>query len=125
VVPRRVFLGSLSMSIKCIDMDSSNDHTSSNPTRKAMLSQARGRGKSRRKIEGVHDINPRWLSLTQACRYASMSHKTFMRYVTRCDVYGTKKGGKWYIDRFSIDLFFSSDEIFVLDAVARLGRKVT
>lgn len=70
-------------------------------------------------------INPRWLSITQACRYASMSDKTLMRYVLNGDIYGVKKNGKWYIDRLSTDDFFRSDELHVEETLARLREKVT
>ena len=71
------------------------------------------------------DINPRWLSVRQSCRYASMSDKTIMKYVLAGYIWGAKKGGKWYIDRFSIDAFFHSDDVYVEDTLARLLEKVT
>ncbi len=53
---------------------------------------------------------PRWLSVTEACKYASMSDKTLMRHVRNGEIYGTKKGGKWFIDRCGIDSFFFLDK---------------
>ena len=69
------------------------------------------------------DINPRWLSVREACRYMSMSENTLMRYVP-CDIYGTKKGGKWFIDRFSIDAFMEQDRAAVKLEVERLKGRV-
>jgi excisionase family DNA binding protein len=69
-------------------------------------------------------IEPRWLSLSEACEYAAMSDKTLLRFVGEGNIYGTKKGGKWYIDRFSIDAFMTSDEVFVDEAVERLKSEV-
>jgi len=66
------------------------------------------------------DINPRWLSVTEACKYISMSDKTLMNYVKSGEIYGAKKVGKWYIDRLSIDSFMKADDIFVRETVARL-----
>lgn len=66
------------------------------------------------------DINPRWLSVTQACKYTSMSDKTLMMYIKTGNIYGTKKGGKWYIDKYSIDEFMQSDKMFVKETVDRL-----
>jgi hypothetical protein len=36
-----------------------------------------------------------------------------MRYVEAGEIYGTLKGGKWFIDRCSIDSFFAEDKIEV------------
>ena len=69
------------------------------------------------------DINPRWLSVREACRYTSMSENTLMRYVPT-DIYGTKKGGKWYIDRHSIDAFMDRDREDVKLTVERLKERV-
>ena len=67
----------------------------------------------------------RWLSMTVACRYASMSDKTLMGYIKSGNIYGTKKNGKWYIDRLSIDEFMKSDTVFIEDTLTRLKGKVT
>jgi hypothetical protein len=40
------------------------------------------------------------------------------------EIYGTKKGGKWYIDRYSIDAFMNADREEIDDAVARLAGRV-
>jgi len=66
------------------------------------------------------DILPRWLSITEACTYAGMSDKTLIRYVKDGAIYATRKGGKWYVDRQSIDSFMLSDNVFVEETVARL-----
>lgn len=65
------------------------------------------------------DIDPRWLDLNKACTYASMSEKTLLQYINKAkDIYGTKKGGKWYIDRYSIDEFMLKDKKEIQAAVA-------
>jgi hypothetical protein len=69
------------------------------------------------------DITPRWLSVREACRYTSMSENTLMQYIPS-KIYGTKKGGKWYIDRESIDLFMDKDRQDVILEVARLKGRV-
>ena len=69
-------------------------------------------------------ISPRWLSVTDACRYSSMSDKTLMRYVKTGEIYGKKLGGKWYIDRYSIDAFLKSDEIVINETLARFREKI-
>ncbi len=69
----------------------------------------------------VDDINgKRWLSVTLACKYACMSPKTIMKYIRQGEIYGTLKGGKWYIDRESIDAFFLEDNIKVKNILAQL-----
>ncbi len=70
------------------------------------------------------DINPRWLSISSACKYASLSYKTLMRYILAGDIYGTKKGGKWIVDRLSIDRWMLSDEDQDNNIVARLMKRV-
>ena len=71
------------------------------------------------------DIEPRWLSITQACRYTGMSDKTLMRYIKDSSIFATRKGGKWYVDKQSIDSFFHRDEIYIEETLARLREKVT
>ena len=73
-----------------------------------------------RPINAKDDINPRWLSLKQACTYASMSENTLLSRIHKGDVYGTKKVGKWYVDRESIDLFFEAEKIEVKTIIASL-----
>ncbi len=61
----------------------------------------------------------RWLSLTEAARYVSLSDKTLMKYVNAGVIYGTRKGGKWLIDRASIDTWLEEDKIKLLNLVNR------
>ena len=68
---------------------------------------------------------PRWLSLTEACKYASMSDKTLMRYVISGDIRGKKVGGKWYIDKTSIDTFMLDDDLKVKEVLDRLKRRLS
>ena len=75
-------------------------------------------------VDVADEITPRWLSITKACRYSGMSDKTLMRYVTNGEIYGSKKGGKWYIDRNSIDTFFKSDAVAINETLARLRGKI-
>ena len=42
-----------------------------------------------------------------------MHRQTLMRYVMAGEIYGTLKGGKWYLDKESIDLFFLEDKIVI------------
>lgn len=69
-------------------------------------------------------LYPRWLSVTEACRYASMSDKTLMRYIREGSIYAKKVGGKWYVDRLSIDDFMKSDDVFVEETIERLKRRL-
>lgn len=57
---------------------------------------------------GGKGIVPRWLTLSEACRYASMSSRKMKRHIKAGEIYGSKKG-KWFIDRDSIDAFFHDD----------------
>lgn len=69
--------------------------------------------------KGRDNITPRWLSVTIACLYSSMSDKTLMRYIKNGDIYGIKKGGKWYVDRLSMDDFMKSDDLFMKETLHR------
>jgi hypothetical protein len=71
-------------------------------------------------LERNTNFYPRWLDITQACKYASMSDKTLMSFVKSGDIYATKKRGKWIVDRESIDLFMLSDKIAAKETLARL-----
>ena len=51
----------------------------------------------------------RWLDLRGAVRYMSMSRKTIMRLIGDGQIIASLKGGKWYLDRHSIDAFFEGD----------------
>ncbi|MCX5814971.1 MAG: helix-turn-helix domain-containing protein [Proteobacteria bacterium] len=57
----------------------------------------------------LDDINPRWLSVKLACAYSSMSKNTIKKYLITGEIAGSKKGGKWYVDKNSIDAFFQED----------------
>lgn len=48
---------------------------------------------------------PRWLSLALAARYCSLSKVTILRYVKDGVIKGKKIGGKYILDRYSIDQF--------------------
>jgi hypothetical protein len=59
-------------------------------------------------VSPCDDINPRWLSVSQACKYASMSRPTLMNHILNGNFYA-KKDGKWRVDRYSIDTYLLSD----------------
>jgi len=59
------------------------------------------------------EICPRWLDMRQASKYCSMHRQTLVRHVLAGEIYGTQKGGKWYVDRLSIDAWMSADTIEV------------
>jgi hypothetical protein len=71
--------------------------------------------------QAFNDINPRWLKVSDACKYASMSKKKLMGYVKDGQIYGTLKGGNWYIDRTSIDKFMLADDEMVDLMIEKLG----
>ena len=62
---------------------------------------------------------PRWMDLVRAARYVDLSTKTLMKYVRLGVIYGTRKGGKWILDRESIDSWLEEDKIRML----RQGRR--
>ena len=74
---------------------------------------------------------PRWLSITDATStkqrkgYTSMSERTLTDYIKDGRIYGTKKGGKWYIDRMSIDDFMNQDRAEIRNAIESFREKIT
>ena len=54
-------------------------------------------------------ITPRWLSLSDACKYSNMSKNTLRPLLVSGEIYGFQKttekgnGGNWTVDRESID----------------------
>ncbi|MCE5208976.1 MAG: helix-turn-helix domain-containing protein [Chloroflexi bacterium] len=61
----------------------------------------------------------RWFSLAEATQYVSLSDKTLMKYVRSGVIYGTRKGGKWLIDRTSLDTWLEEDKIKLLNLINR------
>ena len=70
-----------------------------------------------------HGIMPRWFSLSTACFYAGLGEKTLLRLIMSGDIYGTRPGGKWIIDRLSIDEYFLRDEKQVKKVLAQISQK--
>jgi len=69
-------------------------------------------------------VVPRWLSMKQACAYASMSENKLMEHINADDIYATKKGGKRFVDRESIDAFMLSDSRAAEKRFAEITRRV-
>jgi hypothetical protein len=42
-----------------------------------------------------------------------MHRQTLMRYINAGEVYATMKGGKWFVDKQSLDSFFLADKVEV------------
>ncbi|MBI5193256.1 MAG: helix-turn-helix domain-containing protein [Nitrospirae bacterium] len=57
------------------------------------------------------DINTaKWLSLEHACIYMTgLSENTVLKHIREGDIYGIRKGGKWVIDRESIDEYYNTE----------------
>jgi excisionase family DNA binding protein len=59
------------------------------------------------------DIAPRWLDLYAASRYCSLHRQTLVRHINAGEVYARRIGGKWLVDRQSIDSWLLSDKIII------------
>ena len=69
-------------------------------------------------------VTPRWLSIKQAMLYANMSRNKLKKYIDEGDIYGTRKGGKIFVDRNSIDAFFLDDDVrskLKIDEIMKAG----
>jgi hypothetical protein len=51
----------------------------------------------------------KWIGLNDACRYARRSITTLKKLIALNEIYGTKRGGEWVVDRESIDAYFNRD----------------
>lgn len=60
-------------------------------------------------VAGLHVS--RWLTVKEACEYAKIKRDTLMRWLDEGYVYGSKRSGKWIIDRTSIDSFYNQDRL--------------
>lgn len=63
-------------------------------------------------------MTPRWLSLSDAAEYCSLCSKTLLKYILEGEVYASKKGGKWIVDRESLDAWLLGDETVIKDVLA-------
>lgn len=63
---------------------------------------------------------PRWMSITQATEYISLSDKTLLQLITDGKIKAKNIRRKYLIDRESIDSFMQSDEAEVEEALERL-----
>ncbi|MEI6153815.1 MAG: helix-turn-helix domain-containing protein [Deltaproteobacteria bacterium] len=71
-------------------------------------------------VKKLKDGVPRWLSLSEASKYCPLSRQTLLRLVEKGDIYGRYTGGKWCVDRESIDVYFLAPSI----EIAQFKRKV-
>ena len=70
------------------------------------------------------DVTPRWLDLARAAKYTSMSRKTLKKHIDAGEIYASLKGGKWFVDRESIDAFHLDNKVKVEETIERiLGRR--
>ncbi|NVM20968.1 MAG: helix-turn-helix domain-containing protein [Desulfobacterales bacterium] len=58
-----------------------------------------------------NNLWPRWLKISAACQYASLSPKTIKRMLIEGQLRGDRTpGGHWRVDRESIDEYFEGDK---------------
>jgi len=68
------------------------------------------------------EIAARYMKMSDAMRYASVSRKVLVRMLHDGDISGRKTpGGHWRIDRESIDAYFGNIEQKAIDLVRSLG----
>jgi excisionase family DNA binding protein len=56
-------------------------------------------------------MESRWLSIEEACKYGKMSRNKLLGFVRNGEIHGTKRTGRWRIDRESIDSFFLEEDL--------------
>lgn len=70
-------------------------------------------------MEACAEITPRWLKVSEVCRYAGLSPKTVKMMLADGHLRGDRTpGGHWRVDRESVDEWFgAADEKAI--AIAR------
>jgi excisionase family DNA binding protein len=53
-----------------------------------------------------------WLTMREACDYAKVKDDVLRKWIAKGFIYATKKGGKWVVDRDSINSFYNRDRVF-------------
>ncbi|HUI45535.1 MAG TPA: hypothetical protein VL122_06075 [Nitrospirota bacterium] len=71
----------------------------------------------------LYGVAPRWLPIQVACFYAGIGEKKILKHIENGDIYATLDGGKWLIDRASIDEYFLQDKKRVENILANLSQK--
>ncbi len=71
----------------------------------------------------ISGVVPRWLPLRAACFYSGIREKKMLNHVENGDIYGTLDGGKWIIDRLSIDNYFLLTNKKVENIIANITAK--
>ncbi|MCI4625029.1 MAG: helix-turn-helix domain-containing protein [Candidatus Magnetoovum sp. WYHC-5] len=70
----------------------------------------------------------KWLTLQEACVYARVSENTLSGLVKDGHIYGRLVGGKWIIDRQSIDDYYNAErwqeQLAIMEIKRRYKRKV-
>jgi len=74
------------------------------------------------RIDRLLDISQRWLTISEACQYSKMSKNTLKSVIDSGGIFASKRGGKWIVDRTSIDKYYLYDEANALfqDVAKRL-----
>jgi hypothetical protein len=49
-----------------------------------------------------------------------MSKKTLMKHIGAGEIYASRKGGKWYVDKESIDAFHMGSSVQIEETLARI-----
>ena len=56
----------------------------------------------------------RWLTIKEACQYGKIKRDTLMKWIDEGYIYGSKRSGKWIVDRQSIDDFYNQERLQIL-----------
>ena len=56
----------------------------------------------------------RWLTIKEACEYARIKRDTLMKWLDEGYIYGSKRSGKWIVDRKSIDNYYNEERLQIL-----------
>lgn len=69
----------------------------------------------------------RWLTMEEASNYGRMGRPKLMELIRSGQIYGTKRTGKWLIDKESIDRFLFEEDLedskLAVDVEQRAGIK--
>jgi hypothetical protein len=76
------------------------------------------------RIDRLLNLSQRWLTITEACLYSKMSKNTLMGTIGSGHVFASKRGGKWIVDRTSIDQYYmcGDDDRLYVDIAKRISK---
>ena len=66
-------------------------------------------------VTDIHESKVKWVTLSEASQLLRRCRQTVVKLIEEGEIYGTNKGGRWLIERASIDSYLYEDKRLVED----------